>query len=120
MVEFVLTPDQLFVLTWVSQGIVQLLKIIANLAKRPIPDNYKLGLVFVVSGLLGYFWAPVEWPPLSDPVAFFATLFTNIGIVMAAAAVVYSHLSGPVLGWIDAKVVSRIPVLKKLPALLKP
>ncbi len=120
MVEFVLSPDQLFVLTWVSQGIVQLLKIIAGLAKRPIPDGYKLGLVFVVSGLLGYFWAPVEWPPLSDPVAFIATLFTNIGIVMTAAAVVYSHLSGPVLGWLDDKVLSRIPGVRKLTPLLKP
>jgi hypothetical protein len=120
MLEFVLTPDQLFTLTWITQAIVQLLKIAAALIKRPIPDEYKLGLVFVVSGLLGYFWAPVEWPPLSDPIAFIGTLFTNIGVVMAAAAVVYSTLSGPILGWIDDKVVSRIPGLKKLDALLKP
>ena len=47
--EFVLSPDQLFVLTWVSQGIVQLLKIIAGLIKRPIPDEYKLVVVFAAS-----------------------------------------------------------------------
>lgn len=118
--EFVLSPDQLFVLTWVAQGLVQLLKIIAGLIKRPIPDEYKLLVVFAVSGILGYFWADVVWPPLSDVPAFIAALFTNVGILMVVAAVVYEKLTGPVLGWVDDKVLSRIPGVKRLVPLLRP
>ncbi len=118
--EFVLTPDQLFVLTWVSQGITQVLKIAAGLIKRPIKDEYKLGLVFVVSTALAYLWVDVAFPPLSDPMAFAVALVTNVGIVMAAASVVYSRLTGLVLGFLDDKVLSRIPFVKNYGPLLRP
>ncbi len=118
--EFVLTPDQAFLLTWVAQILVQLLKILANLIKRPIPDEYKLATVFVISTLLAYFWVDVAWPPLDDPIALAIALVTNVGVVLAAASVIYSRLTGPVLGWVDDKVLARIPGVKKLVPLLRP
>ncbi len=118
--EFVLTPDQAFLLTWVAQGLVQVLKIAANLIKRPIPDEYKLLVVFVVSAALAYFWVDVEWPPISDPLQLAIALVTNVGIILGAASVIYSRLTGPVLGWIDDKILSKIPGVKKLVPLLRP
>ena len=118
--EFVLSPEQLFVLQYLAQGLTQGLKIVANLIKRPIPDQYKLGVVFVASVISAYFFVEVEFPPLDDPMAFAVALVLNLGIVMAAASVVYDRLTGPVLGFLDDKVLSRIPGVKKLVPLLKP
>lgn len=118
--EFVLTPEQLFALQWIAQGLAQGLKIVANLIKKPIPDKYKLGVVFVASVISAYLFVEVQFPPLSDPMAFAVALVANLAIVMAAASVVYSRLTGPVLGFLDKQVLARIPGVKKLVPLLRP
>lgn len=104
-----LTGEQIVLLGLLTLAIVQFLKIIYyGLFKRPkLSKGEMRTVVFVLSVPIGYLFAEVRLPSLSDPMQFAQAIVVLASTVLIWSGLVYEYLLQGLFGFVDSKVLRR-------------
>ena len=104
-----LTDEQTVLLGLLTLAIVQFLKIIYyGLLKRPkLTEGQMRIAVFILSVPIGYFFAEVRLPSLSDPMLFAQAVVLLASTVLIWSGLVYEFVLQGLLQFVDSKVLRR-------------